>query len=171
MDRLRARVRAVEDFPKTGIVFRDLTPLFADAEALEFAIDRLAEPFRKSAVDRVAAVEARGFIVGALVARKLEVGFVPLRKPGKLPRPVESVCYDLEYGSAVLEAHTDAIAVGERILVVDDVLATGGTAAAAATLVRRLGGEVVAFAMLLELSALGGRDRLFGEHVHSVMTF
>lgn len=171
MDQLRLLVRTVEDFPKPGIAFRDLTPLFADAAALAEVTDRLAKPFLGTDVARVAGIEARGFIVGALVAQRLGVGFVPLRKPGKLPWAVERVSYDLEYGSAMLEAHADAIRPGERILVVDDVLATGGTAAAAATLVRRLGGQVTAFAMLLEIEDLKGRTRLDGERVHTLLRF
>ena len=167
---LAAHIRAIADFPQPGIVFRDLTPLMADAAALAAAVTALVEPFRGAAVGMVAGMEARGFIFGALVARELNTGFVPLRKPGKLPAGVEAVSYALEYGTATLEVHRDALAGGERVLLVDDVLATGGTAAASVELIERLGGVIVGCAFVLELAALGGRARLGGCRVHSVLT-
>jgi adenine phosphoribosyltransferase len=164
-------IRTVPDFPKPGVSFRDLTPLLADAHALRAVIGRLVEPFRVFDVEIVAGMEARGFIFGALAAWPLGAGFVPLRKPGKLPAAVESVTYDLEYGSASLEVHRDAFAPGRRVLLVDDVLATGGTAAASVELVRRLGGDLAGCAFVAEIAALDGRGRLAGLAVHSVLTF
>jgi adenine phosphoribosyltransferase len=155
-------VRDVPDFPEPGIVFKDITPLLADAAGLATVIDALAAAGRDAggsvAVDKVVGMESRGFILGAPVALELGVGFVPGRKAGKLPGPTHAVSYALEYGEATLEVHRDAIAPGERVLVVDDVLATGGTAAATRKLVQQCEGEVVAFAFLLELSFLPGRD-------------
>ena len=164
-------IRTVPDFPKPGVSFRDLTPLLGDACALRDDIGRLVEPFRDAGVEVVAGMEARGFIFGALAAWQLGAGFVPLRKPGKLPAAVESVTYDLEYGSASLEVHRDAVVPGRRVLLVDDVLATGGTAAASVELVQRLGATLVGFAFVAELAALGGRARLTGLPVHSVLTY
>ena len=164
-------IRSVADFPKAGVVFRDLTPLLGDAVALRAAIGRLTEPFREAHVEVVAGMEARGFIFGALAAWQLGTGFVPLRKPGKLPAAVEAVSYDLEYGTAGLEVHRDALGRGQRVLLVDDVLATGGTAAASVDLVARLGAEIVGCAFLIELAALGGRARLAGQRIHSVIGY
>lgn len=166
---LERYVRAIPDFPKPGITFRDLTPLMGDREALPAAVARMVEPFRGERVALVAGMEARGFIFGALAARELGAGFVPLRKPGKLPAEVEAVSYALEYGTATLEVHRDAIPHGARVLLVDDVLATGGTAAASVDLVRRLGATVVGCTFLVELVALGGIAKLAGERVHSVL--
>jgi adenine phosphoribosyltransferase len=168
-DCLSALVRAVPDFPIPGVTFRDLTGLMADATALQLSAAALAGPFRAGRVERVAGIEARGFVFGALVARELGVGFVPLRKPGKLPAAVESVSYALEYGTATLEVHRDALQPGMRVLLVDDVLATGGTAGAAVDLLRRIGGEVTGAAFLMELPSLAGRARLAGVTVHSVL--
>jgi len=168
-DELFALVRAVPDFPIPGVTFRDLTPLMADVAALQRAASGLADPFRRAGIARVAGIEARGFIFGALVARELSAGFVPLRKPGKLPAGVESVSYALEYGTAALEIHRDALPPGMRVLLVDDVLATGGTAAAAVELLQRLGAQVAGAAFLLELPALGGRARLDRCPVHAVL--
>ena len=162
-------VRTIADFPKPGIEFRDLTPLLADAAALRVTVGRLVAPYRDSGVEFVAGMEARGFVFGALAAWQLGAGFVPLRKPGKLPAAVESVSYELEYGSASLEVHRDAVTQGRRVLLVDDVLATGGTAAASVELVRRLAATVVACAFVVELAALEGRSRLTGVPVHSVL--
>ena len=162
-------IRPVADFPIPGVVFRDLTPLMADPEALGRAVAALADPFRGAGIRQVAGIEARGFVFGALVARELGAGFVPLRKPGKLPKGVESASYALEYGTASLEIHRDAFPAGERVLLVDDVLATGGTAAAATELLGRLGARLAGVAFLLELPALRGRARLVGLHVHSVL--
>ena len=162
-------VRTIADFPKPGIEFRDLTPLLADAAALRVTVGRLVAPYRDSGVEFVAGMEARGFVFGALAAWQLGAGFVPLRKPGKLPAAVESVSYELEYGSASLEVHRDAVTQGRRVLLVDDVLATGGTAAASVELVQRLAATVVACAFVVELAALEGRSRLTGVPVHSVL--
>jgi adenine phosphoribosyltransferase len=163
-------IRSIPDFPQPGITFRDLTPLMGDAFALRSAVQQLVAPFRALGVEVVAGMEARGFIFGALAAWQLGTGFVPLRKPGKLPASVEAVSFALEYGTATLEVHRDALAVGHRVLLVDDVLATGGTAAASVDLVQRLGAAVVGCAFLLELAALEGRQRLAGQRIHSVLT-
>ncbi len=169
MEDLRSYIRAIPDFPQPGVTFRDLTPLMGDPQALRTAISLLVAPFRESGVDVVAGMEARGFIFGSLAAWQLGTGFVPLRKPGKLPAEVEAVTYSLEYGRAGLEVHRDAIARGHRVLLVDDVLATGGTAAASLDLVNRLGGEIVGCAFLVELGALRGRAKLGGRRIHSVL--
>jgi adenine phosphoribosyltransferase len=157
---LATHVRAIADYPQPGVTFRDITPLLGNAEAFRRAVDELAEPFRDAAIDRVVGVEARGFIPAAAVAYTLGAGFVPVRKAGKLPWAVAREEYELEYGRDKLEVHRDAIHPDERILVVDDVLATGGTASATARLVTTLGGVIVGLAFLIELSALGGRQRL-----------
>lgn len=168
---LKDHIRDIPDFPQPGVVFKDITPLLADIEAFRSTIDALAAPFTNAGVDKVLAVEARGFIVGAPVAYRFGAGFVPCRKAGKLPWQVEKEEYVLEYGSDLLEIHKDAVAPGERVLVVDDVLATGGTAAAAATLVERLGGVVVGFAFVIELAFLGGRSKLGGREPVSLLTY
>lgn len=152
-------IRAVADFPKPGVTFRDVTPLLADAGGFARCIDALAEPWQGSQVQAVCGIESRGFIFGAALAQKLHAGFVPLRKPGKLPPPLVEVDYALEYGTDRLQARNDALRPGERTLVVDDVLATGGTLAAARTLVEKLGGELVGASVLIELDGLRGRDR------------
>ena len=157
-------IRNVPDFPAEGIVFKDITPLLADGDALRWASDELADRFSSTPVDRVVGVEARGFILGAAVAYRLGVGFVPFRKPGKLPFHTRSADYQLEYGSASLEVHTDALPPGLRTLIVDDVLATGGTAAAAVELVDSGGAEVVGMGFLIELGFLGGRAKLGGDY-------
>jgi len=164
-----ALVRDVPDFPEPGVVFKDITPLLADPSALALAHDEIAEPFAGDGVDVVAGIEARGFMLGPPVAERLGVGFVPLRKAGKLPWHTRSVSYDLEYGRDTIEVHADAIAPGARVLIVDDVLATGGTAGAAGQLVVSSGGQVAGIAVLLELVFLGGRGRLDGHRVHSVL--
>jgi adenine phosphoribosyltransferase len=166
---LMALVRDVPDFPEPGVVFKDITPLLADPVALTLAHDQIAEPFVGDGVDVVAGIEARGFMLGPPVAERLGVGFVPLRKAGKLPWRTRSVSYDLEYGRDTMEVHADAIAPSARVLIVDDVLATGGTAGAAGDLVANSGGAVVGVAVLLELVFLGGRQRLKGHRVHSVL--
>ncbi len=160
--RLLDRVRDVPDFPDPGIVFKDITPLLADAAAFAEVIEALSEPYRGTPPHLVAGIEARGFILGAPVARALGVGFVPVRKKGKLPGDVIAASYDLEYGSATIEVTSDAFSPGDRVLVVDDVLATGGTAAATIDLVRRCGAEVVGITFLLELGFLSGREMLAG---------
>lgn len=152
-------IRTVADFPKPGVTFRDVTPLLADAGGFARCIDALAEPWQGSQVQAVCGIESRGFIFGAALAQKLHAGFVPLRKPGKLPPPLVEVAYALEYGTDRLQARNDALRPGERTLIVDDVLATGGTLAAAGELVRRLGADLVGASVLIELDALGGRSR------------
>jgi adenine phosphoribosyltransferase len=158
--RLRGLVRDVPDFPTPGIVFKDIAPLLANAAAFAAAVEAICAPHRASPPDKVAGIEARGFIVGAPVAHALGVGFVPVRKKGKLPGDVVASSYDLEYGSATIEVAADAFTPGDRVLVVDDVLATGGTAAATIDLVRRCGADVVEVAVLLELTFLPGRAAL-----------
>jgi adenine phosphoribosyltransferase len=167
---LERYVRAIPDFPKLGVTFRDLTPLMGDASALRASITALVAPFKDDRIDVVAGMEARGFIFGSLAAWVLGTGFVPLRKPGKLPAEVEAVSYALEYGTATLEVHRDAIGAGHRVLLVDDVLATGGTAAASVDLVGRLGGAIVGCAFLIELPVLEGRAKLAGQRIHSVLS-
>ncbi len=163
------RVRDIPDFPRAGIVFKDITPLLADAGGLLAVCADLAAR-HTGEVDLVAGVEARGFIIGALVARELGVGFIPIRKEGKLPAETVSIAYELEYGEATIEVHADSLAGGERVLLVDDVLATGGTAAAAWDLLARVGAEVVALDVVIELAALGGRARLGRRRVEAVLT-
>jgi len=153
-------IRNIPDWPRAGILFRDITPLLADARAFAAAVDALCDGLTDSQVDCVAAVEARGFIFGAAVAQKLGAGFVPIRKKGKLPAETESITYDLEYGTDTLEVHIDAIRPGTKVLMVDDLLATGGTMAASCKLIEKLGGEIVAVTFLIELSDLSGRDKL-----------
>lgn len=164
-------VRDVPDFPSPGIVFRDITPLLRDATAFRTCVDRMAAPWVDAGVDQVLGIEARGFIVAAPVADRCGAGFVPVRKAGKLPWEIERQEYELEYGTDLLEVHRDAVEPGARVLVVDDVLATGGTAAATARLVERLGGTVVGFAFLVELADLGGRRQLGTPPVHAVVTY
>ncbi|MDE0804749.1 MAG: adenine phosphoribosyltransferase [Acidimicrobiales bacterium] len=163
-------LRDVPDFPEPGIVFKDITPLLADAKAFRLAVDAISEPYLDASVDIVAGMEARGFLFAAPIAYRLGAGCVPFRKPGKLPYETVEHTYDLEYGTDTLAAHVDAIGPGARVLVVDDVLATGGTAAAACELVEGLGGTIVACAFLLELGFLSGRGRLEGQSVMSVLT-
>ena len=171
MQRLESKIRAIPGFPRPGVVFRDITPLVGDPAMLRLAVNQLVRPFIGEPVDAVAGMEARGFIFGALAAQELNVGFVPLRKPGKLPYDVQSVSYELEYGRASLEAHIDAINPGDRILLVDDLIATGGTASASCELVERLGGEIVACAFVIELDDLAGRVRLPDRRVHSLVHY
>lgn len=168
---LRKYIRDIPDFPKPGILFRDLTPLLADPAALRAAVDAVAEPFRDDGIEQVIGIESRGFILGAPVALALGTGLVIVRKPGKLPGRTTSVTYDLEYGSDTLEMHEDAIAPGQRVLVVDDLVATGGTAAAGVRLARQTGAEVVGCAFLIELVALGGRKRLDVDRIHCVLRY
>ena len=167
MERLKAKVRDIPDFPEPGIIFRDITPMVADPSALQLAVYQLLHPFLGETINAVAGMEARGFIFGSLAAWELGVGFIPLRKPGKLPYDVQSASYDLEYGSAALEVHTDAINRGDKILLIDDLIATGGTAAASCQLVEELGGEIIGCAFVIELDALKGRDKLVNYRVHS----
>ena len=160
IQRLRDRIRDVPDFPKPGIVFKDITPLLADEIAFSSVIDETVVHFGRGNVDKVVGIEARGFILASPVAYHFGAGFVPVRKAGKLPYQVEAEEYALEYGTATLELHADAVAPGERVLIVDDVLATGGTAKATANLIERLGGKVVGIACLIELSFLDGRKAI-----------
>jgi adenine phosphoribosyltransferase len=168
---LRSLIRDVRDFPTKGILFKDITPLLANGPAFGRTIDALAAPYLDAHVDQVVAMEARGFIVGAPVAQRLGAGFVPVRKAGKLPSATERIEYALEYGTGSLEIHADAYGHPSRVLIVDDVLATGGTAAATAKLVERLGGEIVGVAFLMELAFLHGRDALSGRNVSTLLTF
>lgn len=170
-DRVRAAVRDVPDFPSAGILFRDITPVIGDGALLRDLVRHLAARYEPRRPDAIAAIEARGFIFGAAVAAQLGVGFVPIRKPGKLPYRTARVEYALEYGTDCVEVHEDAFGSGQRILVVDDVLATGGTAAAAVDLVHRLGAEVIGAAFLLELAFLGGRARLQGLDTWSLVAY
>ena len=165
------RIRDVPDFPKPGILFKDITPLLADPQALRAATEALAAPYRGSRIDLVIGIEARGFIFGTAVAGLLDVGFVPIRKLGKLPWETRSVSYKLEYGSDALEIHADAVAPGQRVLVVDDLLATGGTSRATCDLLAGMGAEVVEVAILIELEFLRGRARLAPFEVRSVLKF
>lgn len=169
MTDLRSFIRDVPDFPSPGIVFRDITPLLASPLAFQHAINEMASPFREAHFQKVFGIEARGFMFGAAIARELRVGFVPLRKAGKLPRETFQKGYGLEYGKDSLEVHRDACAPGERVLIVDDVLATGGTAEAAASLADQLGAEVVGLSFFIELESLTGRSRLTTRNVHSVL--
>jgi adenine phosphoribosyltransferase len=168
---LRALVRDIPDFPKPGILFRDVTPLLGDGKAFRTAVEALAEPFRNARIDRVLGIESRGFILGAPVALVLDAGLVIVRKAGKLPWRTHQASYDLEYGTDRVEMHVDAVRPGERVLVVDDLIATGGTAAASVRLAREAGAEVVGCAFLIELSALGGRARLDTPTVHVVIRY
>jgi adenine phosphoribosyltransferase len=171
MDHLKTKIRHVPDFPKAGILFYDITTLLQDPVGFHAAIDTLALPFMDQSIDVVVGIESRGFILGAPVADRIGAGFSPVRKPGKLPSTCVRATYDLEYGSDSLEMHDDAITKGQRVLIVDDLLATGGTARATVDLVRGLGGEVHALAFLIELVGLNGRSRLAGEQVHVVLQY
>jgi adenine phosphoribosyltransferase len=169
MDEIKDRIRTIPDYPKPGIQFRDVTTLWGDARGFRTAIDRLVQPYAGVRIDKVAGIEARGFVLGGAVAHQLSVGFVPVRKKGKLPGKTLSEEYALEYGTDTVEIHDDAISQGENILVVDDLLATGGTAEAAVNLIRKAGGTVVGCCFIVDLPDLGGRERLTGMGL-SVMT-
>jgi adenine phosphoribosyltransferase len=168
---LEEHIRSIPDWPKKGILFRDITPLLANPEAFSTTVDALCAGFDNAGVDYVAAVEARGFIFGAAVAQHLGVGFVPIRKKGKLPFKTESVTYELEYGTDTLEVHSDAVSKGAKVLMVDDLLATGGTMAAACKLIEKIGGKVLGIAFLIELSELAGREKLPGYKVNTVISY
>ncbi len=171
MKDLRAIIRNVPDFPKEGIVFRDITTLLADPEATREAADAIADHYRDAHVDVVVGIEARGFIFGALVAERLNAAFAPVRKPGKLPYDTISETYELEYGTDTVEIHTDAVSKGQKVLIVDDLLATGGTMAACCRLVDKLGGVVAGCALVIELSFLRGREKLEGRDVFALVDY
>jgi adenine phosphoribosyltransferase len=171
MNRLRDKIRDIPDFPKPGIIFKDITPLVKDPAALKLAVHQLLQPFLGRNITVVAGMEARGFIFGSLVAWELGLPFVPLRKPGKLPYDVQSVSYDLEYGSATLEAHIDSFDANDHVLLIDDLLATGGTAKASCELVEKLGAKIVACAFVVELDFLEGRDKLKDYEVRSLLHY
>lgn len=168
---LNRLIRAIPDFPKPGILFRDITPLLADAAALRETVVRLADPFRNQAIDVVAAAEARGFIFAAPLAIELGKGFVPVRKPGKLPYQTRSFQYDLEYGKDTLEIHCDGVTSGQRVLLVDDLLATGGTMQACCRLVEQCGAVVAACAFVIELTGLGGAERIAPHKTYSLLKY
>lgn len=171
MERLKNCIRNIPDFPKPGIQFKDITPLVRDPAMLRLAVHQLIQPFLGERLTAVVGMEARGFIFGSLVAWDLGIGFVPLRKPGKLPYDVQSTSYDLEYGSAELEIHVDALHGGDRVLLVDDLIATGGTAAASCELIERLGAEIAGCAFVVELDDLGGRQLLSRYRTHSLIHY
>jgi len=168
---LKDLVRDIPDFPKPGVVFKDITPLLADREAFAFVVDAITGRYEGQRIDKVIGVEARGFILAAPAAYRFGAGFVPVRKAGKLPWQIEREEYELEYGTDLLEVHGDAVAPGERVLIVDDVLATGGTAAATVRLAERLGGEVVGLAFIIELAFLDGRAKLPGRELCSLLSY
>jgi len=171
MERLKSKIRDIPDFPKPGIIFKDITPLVKDPAALRLTVHQLLHPFLGRDITAVAGMEARGFIFGSLIAWELGVPFVPLRKPGKLPYDVQSISYDLEYGSAELQVHIDAFDKNDKVLLVDDLLATGGTAKASCDLIEKLGASVVACAFVVELDFLSGRNLLQGYEVHSLLHY
>ncbi len=168
---LKEHIRDVPDFPKPGVMFKDITPLLADKKAFTAVVDELSERFAGRPVDKVLGIEARGFIIAAPIAYRLGAGFVPVRKAGKLPWEIEKEEYALEYGNDLLEIHRDAVQPGERALLIDDVMATGGTAAATIRLVEKLGGEIVGLGFVIELAFLGGRARLAGHEAVSLLTY
>jgi adenine phosphoribosyltransferase len=171
-DKLSSLITDVPDFPKPGVVFKDFTPMLADPSALALAVELMANPYRGKGIDLVVGAESRGFIFGIAIAQALSAGFVPVRKPGKLPRSVHAVEYDLEYGSDRLELHADALIKGNRVLLVDDLLATGGTMKASCELVQRTGAQIAGITVLIELCFLNGRDKLDGMgEVHSVLKY
>jgi adenine phosphoribosyltransferase len=171
MDALKAKIRHVPDFPKAGILFYDVTTLLRDPDGFKIAVDSMVTPFDGREIDVVVGIESRGFILGAAVADRLRTGFVPVRKLGKLPAQTIRATYDLEYGTDSLEMHRDAIEQGQRVLIVDDLLATGGTASATLKLVKELGGTVEGVSFLIELVALGGRNKLPGEQINVVLQY
>jgi len=168
---LKALIRDIPNFPKPSIIFKDITPLFKDAQAITYMLDSLAEPWKGRHIDVVVGAEARGFLIGPGLAERLGAGFVPIRKPGKLPADTLAHSYDLEYGSDTLEIHQDAIIENHNVLVVDDLLATGGTAKACIALVKRLKGNVIGASFIIELSFLSGRDQLPPIEIHSLLTY
>jgi len=171
MDTLKTRIRHVPDFPKPGILFYDVTTLLRDPEGYKLAVDTMSEPYGNQGISLVVGIESRGFILGAAIADRIDAGFVPVRKVGKLPSKTIRASYALEYGTDSLEMHSDAIDKGQKVLIVDDVIATGGTARATVDMVRQLGGDVHGIAFLIELLALNGRAKLEGENVHAVLQY
>ena len=171
VDSIADRIRDVPDFPKKGILFKDITPVLSDIDTLRASIKEMAAPFMDLEIDVVVGIESRGFIFGAPIADVLNCSFVPVRKPGKLPWKTESVSYELEYGTDALEIHKDAITEGQNVLIVDDLLATGGTAEATCKLVSKLGGNIKGLSVLIELEALNGRKRLNQYNVHSLVQY
>ena len=171
MQALKQRIRHVPDFPKKGILFYDVTTLLKDPEGYQFAVEAMAAPHAGQRIDVIVCIESRGFIFGAALADRMKAGFAPVRKPGKLPSTKRQASYSLEYGTDALEIHDDAVLAGQRVLIVDDLLATGGTAAATVSLVRGLGGDVVGLQFLIELAGLNGRSKLAGEKVHAVLEY
>lgn len=168
---LKEHIREIPDWPKKGILFRDITPLLLNPRAFAAAVDALSADFTEMGIEYVAAVEARGFIFGSAVAEKLDAGFVPIRKKGKLPWQTESITYDLEYGTDTLEVHSDAIGSGGKVLMVDDLLATGGTMAAACELIEKIGGTIIGIAFLIELTGLQGREKIADYNVTSIISY
>ena len=171
MDSLRALIREIPDYPKPGILFYDITPVLGDPDGFADLIDAMATPFLDAGITKVAGIEARGFTVAAPVAERLGAGFIPIRKPGKLPFAVHRQDYQLEYGTDSLEIHVDAVAAGDRVLLVDDVIATGGTAAAAVELLRTVGADVAGFSVFIELAFLNGAASLNGVNHHALLTY
>lgn len=171
MANLTELIRDIPDFPEPGIVFKDITPVLANAEAFSQLIDELAEPYKDMGITKVAGIEARGFTLATPVADRLKAGFIPIRKPGKLPYETVREDYELEYGLDSLELHTDSVFKGEKVLLVDDVIATGGTAAAAVSLLRRLGADVVGFSVFIELAFLDGAKRVDGVPIHALASY
>jgi len=171
MDDLKKLIRSIPDFPKKGILFRDITPILQDPRAFGGVINMLSDRYREMNIDKILAVESRGFIFATPLAYEIGAGFVPLRKPGKLPYETIRLSYSLEYGEAAIEVHKDAVKKGERVLILDDLLATGGTAAAAVELARKLGGEVVEAGFVIELAGLNGREKLDGVPVYTMVSY
>ena len=171
-EKLKSAIRDIQDFPKSGIVFKDITPLLLQPDVFELAIGELIKTAEGQKVDKIIGIDARGFIFGSVVAHEMGIGFIPIRKLGKLPHDTESVSYSLEYGKAEIEIHRDSISAGENVLIIDDLLATGGTAAAAIQLVNRLGGNLIGASFLIELTFLNGRKILGNDvPVHSLLTY
>jgi adenine phosphoribosyltransferase len=170
-EHLKKHIRDIPDFPKEGILFRDITPLLLDPAAFRETVDTLRTRYEGKKIDKFAAIEARGFFFASPIAYQLDAGFVPLRKPGKLPYETISESYALEYGEASLEIHKDAVKPGDRVVIIDDLLATGGTAAASIALIEKLGGEVVEIAFVIELTALGGREKISGTPIFSLLSY
>ncbi len=171
MDQLKAKIRHVPDFPKPGILFYDITTLLKDPDGFGSVVEAMTQPFKGMGIDVVVGIESRGFILGGAVADRLGAGFVPVRKPGKLPSRAVRATYSLEYGTDCLEMHEDAVGKGTKVLIVDDVIATGGTARATTSLVKQMGGDVHALAFLVELEFLNGRQHLSGERIHTVLKY